>query len=110
MAKRYHPFHSFIRDLCASYLRVELLYGRSMTCVDERDGEKAARELTLEDFQGGLSMGDSCGPRDERYSGTLGGAIKLRHDKQDLGTFALTNSHVVRSYAYEEGKIYFSIS
>jgi hypothetical protein len=94
-----------IRRICMPCLHVELLYGGFVTCLDIRDSERAGRELTMEAFKDLLSMGDSCGPQDGESSGTLGGAVTLHREGQHLGTFALTNSHVVRSQPYNDGKI-----
>jgi len=92
-----------IRRFSMPNLQVELLYGSFVACVDELDSEKAGRVLTLKAFQSIISMGTSCGPRGGESSGTLGGAITLHRDEQNLGTFALTNNHVIRSQLYDDG-------
>ncbi|KAI9765044.1 MAG: hypothetical protein M1840_007869 [Geoglossum simile] len=91
-----------IRQISLPHLHVELLYGCFVACVDERDGDKAGRVLTIKSFQNVLSMGTSCGPQDGGGSGTLGGAITLHRGEQNLGTFALTNGHVIRSQRYDD--------
>ena len=99
-----------IRQICMPRLHVELLYGCVIPCLDEQDSERAGRELTMDAFKDFLSMGDSCGPRGGGSSGSLGGRVTLYRSGQSLGTFALTNSHVVRSQPYDNGKTFYFIS
>lgn len=75
-----------LRSLCHPS-EVELVNGDGSSSAPELD----RRQLTINDFSSNIRLGGNCGLADTSGRGSLGGAIRLGRDGQEIGVFALSS-------------------
>lgn len=92
-----------VRNMCRTQLEVELVREDEVAFDPYELAKNAGGTLNIDVFDKIIPMGASCGPVSSIGSGTIGGGVTLRRNGQDLGVFALSNHHVVKSELIANG-------
>lgn len=93
-----------IRNVCPRDLVIELTTQDRGTFAPSREEDAATgRMLAPASFSNRITMGASCGPAGLYDSATMGGMVRLRRQKTDLGTFALTSNRRIISNRLQPG-------
>jgi hypothetical protein len=94
-----------LRQICSPHFLVELTYQDQLIFTPNEEAIHAARRLSSKSFGFSIDMGASCGPAGTDASGSMGGMVRLRQGDQDIGTFGISNHHVVLTDVLQHGKI-----
>ncbi|EER44671.1 conserved hypothetical protein [Histoplasma capsulatum H143] len=93
-----------IHSICLPAFDATVIYGDQIIMdSNELDMNTMEGPFTPWDFSSltTIRMGSSCGPIGGTWSGSMGGAVRLEKDGEDMGMFGLSNHHVVRSDSLE---------
>jgi hypothetical protein len=94
-------------------LGIVLLFLQNISYISFQPSDKGIHTLVDESCHSlsteTVSMGDSCGLKGSKYSGTLGGKIRLKDKSRELD-LGLTSCHVLRGSCFGKGKYFTTIA